>query len=80
MRLHKAFANDSSANTKLRKSQLDKIEILLGLLLKPGLLLIKNVLKSLAKNVLVSLGLKVAAWAKMQLVTRTCLDQVQWHL
>ena len=61
MRLHKAFANDSSANTKLPKSQLDKIEILLGLLLKPGLLLIKNVLKSLAKNVLVSLGLKVAA-------------------
>ena len=70
LRLHKAFGNDSSANITLSKSQLHKIEYsgaflgrLLGLLLKTGLLLMKNVLKLLAKSVLILLGLTAAASA-----------------
>ena len=57
-RLRKAFANVSSANIKLSKTQLHKIVqsgefsgTLLGPLLKTGLPLMKNVLKPLAKNV-----------------------------
>ena len=57
-KLRKAFANNSSANTKLSKTQLHKIgqsggclSWILGTLLKTGLLLIKNVLKLLAKSV-----------------------------
>ena len=56
-RLRKAFAYNSSANTKLSKTQLHKIgksgaflRRLLGPLLKPGLPLIGNVLKPLAKR------------------------------
>ena len=66
----KAFANNSSANIKLSKSQLHKIgqsgELLgrlSGPLLKNGLSLTRNVLKTLAKNVLIPLGLTVAASA-----------------
>ena len=62
-RLLKAFANRSSANIK-SKTQLYKIGQsegflgrLLGLLLKTGLPLIGNVLKPLAKSVLIPLGL-----------------------
>ena len=47
LRLQKAFANNSSANIKLSKTQLHKIGQsgrVLGLLLKPGLPLMKNVL------------------------------------
>ena len=69
-KLRKAFANNSSANIKLSKTQLHKIgqswEILgwlLGPLLKHGLPLIGNVLKPLAKSVLITLGLTAAAWA-----------------
>ena len=58
LKLRKAFANNSSANTKLSKTQLHKIGQsggclgwILGTLLKTGLLLIKNVLKLLAKSV-----------------------------
>ena len=65
--LSKAFANHLSTNIKLSKSQLSKmIQIggclgrLLGPLLKTGLPLIKNVVKSLAKSVLIPLGLTVA--------------------
>ena len=54
-KLHKAFANGSSANIKLSKTQFHKIEQsggflgrLLGALLKTGLPLIGNVLKALA--------------------------------
>ena len=57
LRLCKAFANGSSANTKL-KTKLHKtgqsggfLDTLLGPLLKTDLLLIKNVLKSLNKSV-----------------------------
>ena len=66
--LRKAFANNSSANIKLSKTQLHKIGQsggflgrLLGPLLKTGLPLIGNVLKPLAKIVLTPLGLTVAA-------------------
>ena len=69
-RLRKAFANKSSANMKLSKTQLHKIvqsEGFLGRLLKPlskhGLPLMTNVLKSLAKSVLIPLGLTSAAAA-----------------
>ena len=69
-KLHKAFANNSSANIKLSKTQLHKIGQsggflgrLLGPLLKTGLPLIGNVLKPLAKSVLIPLGLTPAASA-----------------
>ena len=68
--LRKAFANKSSADIKLSQTQLSKIiqlggcfGRLLGPLLKTGLPLIKNVIKPLAKSVLVPLGLTAAALA-----------------
>ena len=68
--LRKAFANYLSADIKLSKTQLSKmiqsggfLGRLLGPLLKTGLPLIKNVIKPLAKNVLISLGLTAAASA-----------------
>ena len=68
--LCKAFANYLSTDIKLSKSQLSKIMQsggllgrLLGALLKTGLPLIKNVIKSLAKSVLIPLGLTAAASA-----------------
>ena len=67
-KLCKAFTNNSSANIKLSKTQLHRIGQsggflvrLLGPLLKIGLPLIGNVLKPLAKTVLIPLGLTVAA-------------------
>ena len=67
-KLRKAFANNSSANIKLSKTQLHKIGQsggflgrLLGPLLKTGLPLIGNVLKPLAKSVLILLGLTAAS-------------------
>ena len=68
LRFRKAFANDSSANIKLSKTQLHKIGQsggylgrLLGSLLKVGLPLMKNLLKPLARSVLIPLGLTRAA-------------------
>ena len=75
LRLHKTFANNSSANKKLlkiqlklSKTQLYKIKQsgrflsrLLWPLLKTGLLLIGNVLKPLAESVLIPLRLTAAA-------------------
>ena len=62
--LRKAFANHSSADIKLSKTQLSKmiqsggfLGRLLGPLLKTGLPLMKNVIKPLAKSVLIPLGL-----------------------
>ena len=56
-RLHKAFANNSSANIKLSKTHLHKtgqsggfLGRLLGPLLKTGLPLIGNVIKPLGKS------------------------------
>ena len=68
--LRQAFANHSSANIKLSKTQLSNMILsggllgrLLGPLLKTGLPLIKNVIKPLAKSVLIPLGLTAAASA-----------------
>ena len=68
--LRKDFANHLSADIKLSKTQLSKmIQLggclgrLLGPLLKTGLPLIKNVIKPLAKSVLIPLGLTAAASA-----------------
>ena len=68
--LREAFANRLSTDIKLSKTQLSKmiqsegfLGILLGPLLKPGLPLIKNVIKPLAKSALVLLGLTAAASA-----------------
>ena len=68
--LCKAFANYLSVDIKLSKTQLSKmiqsggfLGRLLDPLLKPGLTLIKNVIKPLAKSVLIPLGLTAAASA-----------------
>ena len=60
--LHKAFPNHLSTGIKLSKTQFSKmiqsggfLSRLLGPLLKTGLLLIKNVIKPLAKSVLIPL-------------------------
>ena len=65
-----AFNNNMSTDLKLSKAQISKIiqsggflGRLLGPLLKTGLPLIKNVIKPLAKSVLVPLGLTAAASA-----------------
>ena len=66
----KAFANNSSANIKLSKTQLHQIKQLrgflgrpLGSILKTGLPLMGNVLNPLAKSVLIPLGLTTVASA-----------------
>ena len=68
--LRKAFVNHLSTDIKLSKTQLSKmiqsggfLGRLLGPLLKTGLPLIKNVIKPLAKSVLIPLGLTAAASA-----------------
>ena len=68
--LRKVFSNHLSADIKLSKTQLSKmiqsggfLGRLLGPLLKTGLPLIKNVIKPLAKSVLIPLGLTAAASA-----------------
>ena len=66
--LRKAFGNNSSTDVKLSKTQLSKmmqsggfLDKLLGPLLKTGFPLMKNVIKPLAKIVLIPLGLTAAA-------------------
>ena len=68
--LRKSFPNNLSTDIKLSKTQLSKmmqsggfLGRLLGPLLKTGLPLIKNVIKPLAKSVLIPLGLTAAASA-----------------
>ena len=68
--IRKAFSNNSSVDIKFSKTQLSKmiqsggfLGKLLGPLLKTGLPLIKNVIKPLAKSVLIPLGLTAAAAA-----------------
>ena len=68
--LRKAFANYLSRDIKLSKAQLSKmiqsggfLSRLLGPLLKTGLPLIKNVIKTLAESVVIPLGLTVAVSA-----------------
>ena len=69
-KIRNAFNNNTSTNIKLSKAQINKIiqsggflGKLLGPLLKTGLPLIKNVIKPLAKSVLIPLGLTAAASA-----------------
>ena len=68
--LRKAYADKSSTRIKLSKTQIFKmiqsggfLGRLLGPLLKTGLPLMKNVIKPLAKSVLISLRLTAAASA-----------------
>ena len=68
--LRKTFANKSSTDIKLSKTQISKIiqsgaflGRLLGPLLKTGLPLIKNVIKPSVKSVLIPLGLSATALA-----------------
>ena len=68
--LRKAFANHTSTDIKLSKTQLSKMIQLggvlgrhLGPLLKTGLPLIKSVIQPLAKRVQIPLGLAAAASA-----------------
>ena len=68
--LRKAFANYLSTDIKLSDTQISKmiqsagfLRRLLGPLIKTGLPLMKNVIKPLAKNVLIPLGLTAAASA-----------------
>ena len=68
--LRKAFANYLSTDIKLSKTQMSKmiqsgrfLSRLLGPLLKTGLPLMKNVIKPLAKSILLPLGLTAAAAA-----------------
>ena len=69
-KIRNAFNNNTSTNIKLSKAQINKIiqsggflGKLLGPLSKTGLPLIKNVIKPLAKSVLIALGLTAAASA-----------------
>ena len=69
-KLRNSFNNNMSTDLKLSKAQISKIiqsggflGRLLGPLLKTGLPLIKNVIKPLAKSVLIALGLTAAASA-----------------
>ena len=69
-KIRNAFNNNRSTDLKLSKAQIDKIiqsggflSKLLGPLLKTGLPLIKNVIKTIVKSVLIPLGLTAAASA-----------------
>ena len=69
-KLKNAFNNNMSNDLKLSRAQISKIiqsggflRRLLGQLRKTGLPLIKNIIKTLAKNVLIPLGLTATAWA-----------------
>ena len=82
-RLRKAFANNSSTNIKLSKTQLHEIVQsggflgrLVGPLRKPGLSLMKNVSKPLAKSVLIPLGLTAAASVTNAAIQIQFLDQL----
>ena len=70
LKLRKAFTNNCSINIRLSKTQLHKIrqsggflDRILGPLLKTGLPLMKNMLKPLAKSILIPLVLIASALA-----------------
>ena len=72
-KIRNAFNNNMSTELKLSKAQINKIvqsggflSELLGPLLKTGLPLIKNVIKPLAKSVLIPLGLIATDQQQMQ--------------
>ena len=75
-----AFNNNTFTDIKLSKAQINKIiqcdgflGKILGPLLKTGLPLIKNVIKPLAKSVLIPLGLTAAASAADAGIHKTIL-------
>ena len=83
----KAFADKSSTNIKLSKTQLSKmiqsgrfLGKLLGPLLKSGLPLIKNVIKPLAESALIPLGLTTAASAADTGIHKKILGSGHNHL
>ena len=85
--LRKAFANHLSADIKLSKTQLSKmiqsggfLGRLLGPLLKTGLPLIKNIIKPLAKSILIPLGLIAAASAADARIRKKSLGSGHRHL
>ena len=84
-KIWKAFANGTTANIKFSKIQLSKmvqsgepLGKFLGPWKKTGLLLIGNVLKPLAKCVLVPLRLTGAASATDAAIQKNFLDMGQW--
>ena len=84
--LRKVFANYLSTDIKLSKTQISKmiqsggfLGRLLGLLLKTGLPLTKNVIKPLAKSVLIPLGLSAAASAADTGIHKRILGLVRRH-
>ena len=84
-KLCKAFANSSSANIKLLKTQSHKLEQLGGFigrlirpLIKTGLPLIGNVRKPLAKSDLIPMGL-TAATSATDAAIQKYLDQELQH-
>ena len=84
--LRKSFANNSSINIKLSKTQLSKMiqsggfrSRLLGPLLKAGLPLIKNAIKPLAKSVSIPLGLTAVASAADAGIHKKILGLVNRH-
>ena len=85
-RLRKVFANNSSANIKLSKTQLHHIGQsggflgrLLGPLLKTGFPLMKTVLKPLAKSALIALGLTASALATDAAIHKKMFGSGQRH-
>ena len=85
-RFHKAFANNSSANIKLSKTQLHKMGQsgeFLGrfqrTLLKTDFPFMKNVLKTLARSVLIPLGLTAASAATDAVIQKKVLEWVLQH-
>ena len=79
--IRKAFAKNTSTDTKLSKTQLSKmiqsggfLGRLLGPLLKTGLPLVKSVIKPLAKSVLIPLGLTAAASAADAAIHKKILE------
>ena len=88
-KLRKVFANGSSANIKLSKTQLHKIvqsggflDRLWGPLLKTGLSLMKDVLKPLAKSAIIPLGVTVtdaAIHKKNVSIVHDYTDNLKWR-
>ena len=84
--LRKAFANYLPTDIKLSKTQLSKmiqsgwfLGRLLGPLLRKGLPLVKNVIKTLAKSVLIPLGLTAAASAAEAGIHKKILESGHNH-
>ena len=82
-KIRNVFNNNTSTNIKLSKAQINRIiqsggflGKLLGPLLKTGLPLIKNVIKRLAKSVLIPLGLTAAASAADAGIHKEILESI----